>query len=58
MEERMCSIELLKRDDSFVARVVSQLGGKREYKSKGFENLLEQIFFDLREEFQEEFEVI
>jgi hypothetical protein len=54
----MCSIELIKKDDSFVARVVSQLGGKREYKSKGFENLLEQIFFDLREEFQEEFEVI
>lgn len=56
MEERLSSIEILKREDTFIAHVVSQLGGKREYKSKIFENLLEQILFDLREEFQEGFE--
>ncbi|MCI0497216.1 MAG: hypothetical protein L0Z54_02850 [Thermoplasmata archaeon] len=56
MDEHMCGIELLRREDTFVARVGTQLGGKREYKSKNFENLLEQIFFDLREEFQDEFD--
>ena len=54
MEEPICSVEILRRDDHFVARVVSQLGGKREYKSKVFENLLEQILFELQEEFEME----
>lgn len=52
MEENLCSIELLKKGDTYVARVESQLGGKREFKGRTFEEMLEQIVVELQEEFE------
>ncbi len=51
MDESLCSIEILKRGNAFVARVESQLGGQREFKGNGFEEVLEQIVIELQEEF-------
>ena len=35
----------------FVARIQSDYGGNREYKSKNFEEVLEQMAMELQEEF-------
>jgi hypothetical protein len=51
MEESLCSIEILKRPDSFLARIQTDLGGVREVKSTTFEGVLEQVVLDLQEEF-------
>ncbi|MDI6708582.1 MAG: hypothetical protein QMD21_04635 [Candidatus Thermoplasmatota archaeon] len=51
MEESLCSIEILKRGSAFVAKVQSQLGGQREFKGNGFEDVLEQLVIELQEEF-------
>jgi len=34
------------------ARVQSELGGLREYRSESFEEVLEQVIIDLQEEFE------
>lgn len=52
MEESLCSIEFLKDANSYIARVQSELGGVREYKSNTFEEVLEQVIIDLQEEFE------
>ncbi|MDR0523433.1 MAG: hypothetical protein LBG62_03325 [Candidatus Methanoplasma sp.] len=52
MEELLCNVELVKENNDFVARIQSDLGGMREYKSPNFEEVLEQIFTDLQEEFE------
>jgi hypothetical protein len=52
MEELLCSIEFLKSANSFVAKVQSELGGLREYKSASFEEVLEQVIIDIQEEFE------
>lgn len=52
MEESLVSIEILKSSNSFVARVQSELGGMREYRSSSFEEVLEQVVMDLQEEFE------
>lgn len=52
MEESLCNVEFLKTDSSFLARVQSELGGLREYKSGTFEEVLEQVIIDLQEEFE------
>jgi hypothetical protein len=51
MEESLCNIEILKRGNTFIARVQSQLGGQRELKGNGFEDVLEQLVIELQEEF-------
>ncbi len=51
MEESLCNIEILKRGNVFVAKVQSQLGGQREFKGNGFEEVLEQLVIELQEEF-------
>jgi len=51
MEESLCSIEILKRPDPFLARIQTDLGGVREVKSPSFEGVLEQVVLDLQEEF-------
>ena len=51
MEESLCSIEILKSADSFLARIQTDLGGVREVKSTTFEGVLEQVVLDLQEEF-------
>jgi len=52
MEESLVNIEILKSSNSFVARVQSELGGMREYRSSSFEEVLEQVVMDLQEEFE------
>jgi hypothetical protein len=52
MEELLCSVEFLKRANTYIAKVQSELGGLREYKSNVFEEVLEQVVIDLQEEFE------
>ncbi len=52
MEEVLCNVELIKENNDFVAKIQSDLGGVREYKSANFEEVLEQLVIDLQEEFE------
>jgi len=52
MEEVLCNVEIVKDNNNFVARIQSDLGGMREYKSSNFEEVLEQMTMDLQEEFE------
>ena len=52
MIEPLCNITILKDDGDFTAKVQTELGGLREYAGESFEELLEQLFLDLQEEFE------
>jgi len=52
MEEPLCNVEFLKSNATYVARVQSDLGGVREYRSANLEEILEQVMVDLQEEFE------
>lgn len=52
MEEVLCSIEIIKENNDLVAKIQSDLGGNREYRSQLFEDVLEQFVLDLQEEFE------
>ena len=52
MEETLCNVEFLKGPKAFIARIQSDLGGMREYRSELFEEVLEQVIIDLQEEFE------
>ncbi len=52
MEESLVNVEFLKSSNNFVARIQSELGGMREYRSSSFEEVLEQVVIDLQEEFE------
>ncbi len=52
MEEVLCNIEIIKDNYNFVAKIQSDIGGMREYKSSNFEEVLEQMTMDLQEEFE------
>lgn len=52
VEESLCNVEFLKSSSTFIARVQSELGGVREYRSATFEEVLEQVIIDLQEEFE------
>jgi len=52
MEELLCNVEFLKSDANYIARVQSELGGLREYRSSSLEEILEQVIIDLQEEFE------
>jgi hypothetical protein len=52
MEEILCNVEIVKDNNNFIARIQSDLGGMREYKSSNFEEVLEQMTMDLQEEFE------
>ena len=43
MEEILCNVEIVKDNNNFIARIQSDLGGMREYKSSNFEEVLEQM---------------
>ncbi len=51
-EEVLCNIELVKDNNDFVAKIQSEFGGVREYRSSQFEEVLEQLMQDLQEEFE------
>src|SRR3989440_650925 len=55
MEESLVNVEFLKSSNNFIARIQSELGGMREYRSSSFEEVLEQVVIDLQEEFEESF---
>ena len=52
MEETLCNIELIKENTDYIAKLQSELGGLREYRSPNFEEVLEQMVIDLQEEFE------
>jgi len=52
MEESLCTVEFLKDAYTYIAKVQSDLGGLREYRSGTFEEVLEQVIIDLQEEFE------
>jgi hypothetical protein len=52
MEEVLCSIEITKENNDFVAKIQSDLGGNREYRSRSYEDIIEQFVADLQEEFE------
>jgi len=54
MEEILCNVEFLRENATYVARVQSDLGGLREYRSANLEEVLEQVIMDLQEEFETE----
>ena len=52
MEEPICSVEFLRDDVEFLAKIQSDLGGLREFRSPSIEEVLEQVLMELREEFE------
>jgi len=52
MEELLCNVEFLKSNVNYLARVQSEIGGLREYRSTSLEEILEQVIIDLQEEFE------
>ena len=51
MQETLCNVEFLKGPKAYIAKVQSDLGGLREYRSESFEEVLEQVIIDIQEEF-------
>ena len=51
MEESICRIELETEDKTFIAKVQTDMGGPREYRSKRFDGLLNQVMSELQAEF-------
>lgn len=51
MEDVLCNVEIVKDNNTFIARIQSAYGGTREYKSPNFEEVLEQLTMDLQEDF-------
>lgn len=52
MEETLCSIEIMKDNNLFKAKVQSGSGRYVEYENEDFENLLQQVYDDIREEIE------
>ncbi|MCI4349203.1 MAG: hypothetical protein L3J93_03160 [Thermoplasmata archaeon] len=52
MEELICSVEFLRGTAEVVARVSSEAGGVREYRSATSAAVIEQVINDLQEEFE------
>ena len=50
MEEELYTIEIVKDNNNYIARVRGSFGN-REYSSPNFEDLLEQFVVDLRDEY-------
>ncbi|MGB9635882.1 MAG: hypothetical protein ACPL1Y_01360 [Thermoplasmata archaeon] len=56
VEEIICSVEFIKQGNNYLARVQSEVGGMREYRSNSITSVLEQVVIDLQEEFESSFE--
>lgn len=48
----MCSIEIVKENQSYKAKVQTGLGRYVEYQHQDFENLLQQVYEDIQEELE------
>ena len=55
MQEHLCTIEFYRDSSRFVARIQTELGGRREYNSESFDDVLNQAIVELQEEFEGEF---
>ncbi len=51
MEEALCHIEISEQGSEIVAKVQSELGGLREFRSSTLEDVLRLITIELQEEF-------
>ena len=58
MEESICRIELEIEDTTYIAKVQTDMGGPREYRSTRFDGLLNQVMSELQAEFEPDFEWI
>jgi len=56
MEESICRIELEIEDKIYIAKVQTDMGGPREYQSRRFDGLLNQLMSELQAEFEPDFE--
>ena len=56
MEESICRIELEIDDTTYIAKVQTDMGGPREYRSTPFDGLLNQLLNELQAEFEPDFE--
>ncbi|MFW6040522.1 MAG: hypothetical protein ACOC85_01660 [Thermoplasmatota archaeon] len=52
MEETMCSIEIVKENGAYRAKVQTGMGRYIEYQHEDFENLLQQVYEDIQEELE------
>jgi hypothetical protein len=52
VEEAICHIEISQDDDEIVAKLQSDLGGIREFRSPTFELTLKMIVNELQEELE------
>ena len=52
MEEPICHIEISMDDEEIVAKLQSDLGGIREFRSYTFEHVLKLIVNELQEELE------
>jgi hypothetical protein len=51
MEEALCHIEISEEENEIIAKVQSELGGLREFRSHRLEDVLRLITIELQEEF-------
>ncbi len=52
MEDTLCTVEILRDEDGYVAKVQTSFGRFMEYKNADFESLMQQLYEDLYEEFE------
>jgi hypothetical protein len=52
MEEFICSVEFLRGPTDLLARVSSEAGGVREFRSANPGAVIDQVINDLQEEFE------
>lgn len=52
MEETLCSIEIVKDEKSYRAKIQIGLGRYVEYENMDFENLISQVYEDIQEEIE------
>jgi len=52
MEEPICHIEISREEDEIVAKLQSDLGGIREFRSMTFEQILKLVVNELQEELE------
>lgn len=53
MEETICSIEIIKSEEEFTAKLQSELGRYVEYENEDFENLMETVYEDIQMEIEQ-----
>ena len=52
MEESICRIELEYSNNTYIAKIQSDMGGPREYQSNSFDGLLSQLMTELQSELE------